>query len=615
MRHRPATASSDLAAAFDRVRHILRGGAAPDHHLHLHSALPAALSAASYSSPDPSPSPGLQLHALALRAGLLSSPFVTTSLVALYARRPDPAAARGVLDSAPAPRDPAPWNALLAGLSRRGLFPDALDAFVEMRQRGLVPDEFTLPPALNSAALLSNSPTARSLHSLILRSGLQSHLHVSNALIDAYAKLGAVTCAHKVFDHMPHRDVVTWTSLLTGLARSGSHDSALGVYYAMLRTGVEPDEFATAAVLSSCAGSTALDLGRQVHSAAVRTGFDSFLSVANSLVSMYAKTGSIDDARTVFDAMRRRCPITWTALIVGYAQNGRGRDSLAVYEDMIRTGCRPDYVTFIGLLFACSHAGLVGAGRAHFDSMERVYRITPGPDHYACMVDLLGRSGRLEEAAELLSRMRTGPDPTVWKALLGACRVHRNVELGERAAEMVFRLDPTDAVPYVMLSNLYSRARRWDDVARIRGLLRARGAIKEPGYSWVGVGPATHVFRAGERGHERTAEIYRRVEEMMGRIREEEGYVADTDWALQDEDAAGRERGLAHHSERLAVAFGLLELPRGAPIRVYKNLRVCGDCHVAIKLVAKVYARVIVLRDANCFHHMRDGVCSCGEYW
>ncbi|PWZ31934.1 Pentatricopeptide repeat-containing protein [Zea mays] len=509
------------------------------------------------------------------------------------------------------------YNAAISRCARAGLYARALALFREMRGRGLRADEYTLPPLLNSAAQLRGPPEAvAALHALLLRAGLAPHLHVANALVDAYARLphAGAAAARAVFDEMPRRDVVTWTSLLTGLARAGAHGAAVRAYHGMVASGVQPDEFAVPAALSSCAASTALDLGRSVHAAAVRLGLRPFRSVGNSLVSMYAKTGALRDARAVFDAMPARCTITWTALIVGYAQNGRGRQSLEVYADMVRSGCRPDYVTFIGLLFACSHAGLVDAGRAHFRSMVPVYGIAPGPDHYACMVDLLGRAGRLDEAMGLLNRSSTELDATVWKSLLGACRVHQNAELAERAAEMVWRLDPADAVPYVMLSNLYSRARRWGDVARIRALMKARGVTKEPGCSWVGVNGITHLFHVEDRDHPRAAEIYRKVEEMTERIRVE-GYVPDTDWALQDEVPEWRQRGLAYHSERLAVAFGLLAVPAAAPIRVFKNLRVCGDCHTAIKMVAKVYGREIILRDANCFHHMKDGECSCGDYW
>ncbi|KAE8809523.1 pentatricopeptide repeat-containing protein [Hordeum vulgare] len=414
---------------------------------------------------------------------------------------------------------------------------------------------------------------------------------------------------------MPRRDVVSWTSLLTGLARSRSHDSALQVYRDMVAAGVGPDEFAVAAALSSCAGATALELGRSVHAAAVRLALDPFLSVGNSLVSMYAKTGSLGEAKR---SSTRRGSTVRPHHVDGAdrrvrAQNGRGRESLEIYADMVRSGCRPDYVTFIGLLFACSHAGLVDAGRAHFRSMQAEHGIAPGADHYACMVDLLGRAGRLDEAMDLLNRSTTRLDATVWKALLAACRTHRNAELAEHAAAMVWRLDPTDAVPYVMLSNLYSRAGRWGDVARVPDVdegerdhqgarLQLGGGQRRDAPVLRGGPPAP----AGGRG-------LRKVEEMTERIRGQ-GYVADTAWALQDEGPEGGRRAWRITARGSPWRSAARRAGRRAHPRVQEPPGVRG-LHAAIKMVAQAYGREIVLRDSNCFHHMKDGACSCGDYW
>ncbi|KAG6521796.1 putative pentatricopeptide repeat-containing protein At5g52630 [Zingiber officinale] len=558
---------------------------------------------------------GCQVHGCALRTGFGASPFVQSSLVGLYSNCSDLASADRVLQTSDSD-DPVPWNTLIVNCTRSARHEHALSLFVQMHLRGLALDEFTFPSALNSAAFSGDSGIGRCIHCMVLRSGFDSHRHVANALVDMYVKMRDFTHARGVFDQMPERDVVTWTSLLVGHARQGSHEVALQLYSDMLARGVEPDEFAVAGVLSSCASSTALELGRQVHAAIVHRGLDAFVSVSNALITLYARSGSIDEARAVFEkSLCRRDAVTWTALIMGYAQNGRGGDSLRLYDAMLRAGARPDYVTFIGLIFACSHAGLVESGRVHFESMEKVYGITPGPEHYSCMVDLLGRSGRVEEAVELLGRMDGEPDATVWKSLLAACRVHRNIPLAERAAERLFKLAPEDAVPYVMLANVYTAAGRWLDVARVRSLMRARGVSKEPGWSWMEEGGAVHAFKAGDRDHAQVKEIFAKVREMMQRIKEE-GYAADTGFALHDEEEEGKAEELAVHSERLAVAFGLINsASHGKPIRVYKNLRVCGDCHTALKLIAKVYDKVIILRDANCFHHMRDGICSCGDYW
>jgi pentatricopeptide repeat protein len=378
--------------------------------------------------------------------------------------------------------------------------------------------------------------------------------------------------------------------------------------------GITPDKIVTASVLSASAELTLLEFGQQVHGNYIKSGFPSSLSVNNSLVTMYTKCGSLEDANVIFNSMEIRDLITWTCLIVGYAKNGRAKDSLQSYDLMIGSGITPDYITFIGLLFACSHAGLLEDAQRYFDSMRTVYGITPGPEHYACMIDLFGRSGDFVKVEQLLHQMEVEPDATVWKAILAASRKHGNIENGERAAKTLMELEPNNAVPYVQLSNMYSAAGRQDEAANVRRLMKSRNISKEPGCSWVEEKGKVHSFMSEDRRHPRMVEIYSKVDEMMLLIKEA-GYFADMSFALHDLDKEGKELGLAYHSEKLAVAFGLLVVPSGAPIRIIKNLRVCGDCHSAMKYISRVYLRHIILRDSNCFHHFRDGKCSCGDYW
>ncbi|MQM03407.1 hypothetical protein Taro_036188 [Colocasia esculenta] len=560
---------------------------------------------------------GAQVHGCVVRGGFEGNAYVRSSLVDMYGKWGDLAAARKILETGECDydigNDAVAWNSLLAGCGRGGRGKEAVALFVQMRRCGVDADEFTYPSVLNSLASMGSAADGRAIHCSIVKSGYgEAYVHIGNTLVDMYAKCGDLQCARKMFDQMLSRDVVTWTSLLTGCARHGLHEVGLQLFGEMRAAGVESDYVLAAGILSCCAELPALALGRQLHAANLRRGFDSFVSVGNAQVTMYAKAGCVEDARRVFDVMRERDAITWTALIVGYAQNGRGRESLRLYGHMVESGARPDYVTFIGVLFACSHAGLEEEGKRHLESMETVYGVTPGPEHYACMVDLLGRSGKLREAAELLDRPGFEPDAAVWKALLGACRVHGEAGgLAERAAEALYQASPRDAVPYVLLANAYSSAGRWDDARSVRNLMRSRGVRKEAGWSWIEVGREVHRFQAAGRGHPRAAEIYAKVEEMLERIRAEGGYVVDAWWALH-----GQAAELAHHSEKLAVAMGLLSLPEGAAIRVFKNLRICGDCHRALKLVAKVYGRQVVIRDANCFHHFGvEGNCSCGDFW
>ncbi|KAK7340183.1 hypothetical protein VNO77_20879 [Canavalia gladiata] len=554
---------------------------------------------------------GKQVHGCIVQSGFGCNVYVQSALVDMYAKCGDLSSAKGVLETME-DDDVVSWNSLIVGCVRHGFEEEALLLFKKMHARNLKIDDYTFPSVLNCCIV--GSIDAKSVHCLVIKTGFETYKLVSNALVDMYAKTGDLNCAYAVFKKMLEKDVISWTSLVTGYAQNGSHEESLKIFCDMRIAGVSPDQFVVASILSACAELTLLEFGKQVHSDFIKSGLRSSLSVDNSFVTMYAKCGCLDDADTIFASMQVQDVITWTALIVGYAQNGKGRDSLRFYDAMVSSGTKPDFITFIGLLFACSHAGLVDEGRIYFQQMNEIYGIKPGPEHYACMIDLFGRSGKLTEAKEILNQMDVKPDATVWKALLAACRVHGNLELGERAATNLFELEPMNAMPYVMLSNMYSAARKWDNAAKIRRLMKSKGIIKEPGCSWIEINSRVHTFISEDRGHPREAEIYSKIDEIIIRIKES-GYVPDMNFSLHDMDREGKEVGLAYHSEKLAVAFGLLASPPGAPIRIFKNLRVCGDCHSAMKYISRVFTRHIILRDSNCFHHFREGECSCGDYW
>ncbi|WCJ23158.1 Tetratricopeptide repeat (TPR)-like superfamily protein [Euphorbia peplus] len=556
---------------------------------------------------------GIQVHCCIVRSGFCANIFVQSSLVDMYAKCGDLDGAKRVLRSMDVD-DVISWNSIIVGCARLGFHKEALSLFREMHMKNMKIDEYSYPSVLNSFASIEDLENAKCIHSSILKTGFVAYKLVNNALVDMYAKQGKLDCAFMVFNQMPDKDVISWTSLITGYSYNGSHEEAIKLFCNMRIVGVFPDQIALASVLSACAELTVMEFGQQVHAIIIRSGLGSSLSVDNSLLSMYAKCGSIEDASCVFNSMQTQDVISWTALIVGFAKNGRGKDSLRFYDRMIAKGIKPDFITFIGLLFACSHTGLVEEGRHYFKAMEKEYRIKPGPEHYACMIDLFGRSGKLVEAKELLKQMVVEPDATVWKSLLAACRMHGELELGEIAANNLFELEPNNSMPYILLSNMYSVAERWEDAARIRRSMKAKGISKEPGYSWIEWNSKVHTFMSEDRNHPLMNEIYSKVDEII-RLIKEAGYVADMNFALHDMDREGKELGLAYHSEKLAVSFGLLTVPKGAPIRIFKNLRVCGDCHTAMKYISKVYLRHIILRDSNCFHHFRNGECSCGDYW
>nr|XP_043619096.1 putative pentatricopeptide repeat-containing protein At5g52630 [Erigeron canadensis] len=559
---------------------------------------------------------GMQVHGCIVKGGFGANVFVESALVDMYAKCGCLDDARIVLESMEV-NDIVSWNSMIVGCVRQGFRHEALLLFKKMHLKSMKIDNYTYPSVLNCFASLNDTEYVKSsqtVHCMAVKTGFERHVSVSNALVDMYAKRGDLGCAFEVFNNMEEKDVVSWTSLVTGYTHNTAHEKALKLFCEMRISGIKSDQFVTARIFSSCAELTLLDFGQQVHADFIKLGFVSSLSVDNSLVTMYTNCGCIEDANKVFASMTIKNVITWTALIMGYAKNGKSTEALVLYNQMLESGIKPDFITFIGLLFACSHAGLVDQARQYFDSMVNFYHIKPGQDHYACMIDLLGRSGKINEAEELLNNMAVEPDATVWKALLSACKVHGKMELAEKAANILFELEPQDAVPYIMLSHLYSSAGKWDDVARMRSLMKSRAVNKEPGYSWMEINSKVHSFMSEDRNHEKTNVIYSKIDEVMMLIREA-GYVPDVKFALHNIDEEGKERGLAYHSEKLAVAFGLLELPPGMPIRIYKNLRVCGDCHTAMKYISSVYGRIIILRDSNRFHHFKDKVCSCGDYW
>ncbi|CAI0545063.1 unnamed protein product [Linum tenue] len=557
---------------------------------------------------------GLQVHGCIVKSGFGSNIFVQSALVDMYAKCRDLKSAKKKLESMEID-DAISWNSLIVGFVNQGLKGEALYTFQRMHAKNMKIDEYTLPSVLNSLASTKDVRNAKSVHCLILKSGFGRYQVVNNALVDVYSKQGNLDSALTIFNHMEGKDVVSWTSLVVGYSHNGSYEESLKLFCAMHVTGsIQLDQLIVANIMSSCAELAIMEFGQQLHAILVKSGLESSLSVDNSLVTMYAKCGAILDANRVFDSMQNRNVITYTALIVGYAQNGKGLYSLLLYDQMISAGIAPDYITFIGLLFACSHTGSLEKGRSYFNSMDNIHGIKPGAEHYACMIDLLGRSGNLSEAKQLLDQMDVEPDATVWKSLLGACRMHKELEMGEMAAKELFELEPKNSMPYVMLSNLYSAAGRWEDAAKIRKLMKCRGISKEPGSSWTQANGKTHTFVSEDRSHPMMARIYSKIDEVIALIKEA-GYVPDMSFVLHDMEREGKELGLAYHSEKLALAFGLLVVPSGAVIRIYKNLRVCGDCHTAFKYISSLYDRHIVLRDSNCFHHFVDGKCSCGDYW
>eukprot|EP01018_Ginkgo_biloba_P001657 Gb_20195 [translate_table: standard] len=511
-------------------------------------------------------------------------------------------------------QDVVSWTAMIAGYAQNGHGEKALKLFRQMKLAGVKANAKTFASVLPACANLADLELGMEIHEEINRSGFQSDIFVQSALVDMYAKCGRIENACDLFEKMHQRNVVSWTAMIGGYAQNGRSGEALQLFQQMQLLGVKPNAKTFVSVLPACANLAALEQGKEIHEEIIRYGFETHVFVGNGLVNMYAKCGCIEYARRVFDKINQRNVVSWNAMIAGYALHGHGEEALKLFEQMQCTGTSPNHVTLVCVLSACCHAGLVDEGRKHFNCMSQHYHVIPALEHYGCMVDLLGRAGHLYEALDFIEKMPMKPDANVWRSLLGACRVHNNIELGEHVAKHLFELDPKNATTYVLLSNMYAAAGRWDDIEKVRKMMKDKSVEKTPGCSWIEVNKQVYAFLVEDKSHPQTEKIHAELERLSRQMKVA-GYVPNMSWVLNDVEEEQKEQILCHHSEKLAIAFGLISTSSGAAIRVIKNLRVCGDCHTAIKFISKIVAREIVVRDANRFHHFNDGWCSCGDYW
>uniref|UniRef100_A0A9I9DX71 DYW domain-containing protein n=1 Tax=Cucumis melo TaxID=3656 RepID=A0A9I9DX71_CUCME len=507
------------------------------------------------------------------------------------------------------------WNTCLRSFAEGDSPADAISLFYRLREFDICPDNYTCSFVLKACSRLLDIRNGKIVHGYVEKLGLQSNMFLQNMIVHLYASCGEIGVARKVFDKMPQRDVITsWTSMIGGYAQCGKSKEAIDLFLEMEDAGLLPNEVTVVAVLVACADMGNLVLGRRIHDFSNRSGYEKNIRVCNTLIDMYVKCGCLEDACRIFDNMEERTIVSWSAMIAGLAAHGQAGDALALFNKMINTGVKPNAVTFIGILHACSHMGMVEKGRKYFASMTRDYGIVPRIEHYGCMVDLFSRAGLLQEAHEFIMNMPIAPNGVVWGALLGGCKVHKNIKLAEEATRHLSKLDPLNDGYYVVLSNIYAEAGRWEDVARVRKLMRDRGVKKTPGWSSIMVEGVVHNFVAGDDTHPQTEEISQTWEKLLQRMKLK-GYVPNTSVVLLDMEEDQKEKFLYQHSEKLAVVFGLIKTTPGTVIRIMKNLRVCEDCHAALKIISVVSTREIVVRDRNRFHCFKNGYCSCGDYW
>lgn len=561
---------------------------------------------------------GMQIHGMCVRSGFGWFPVVGNATIDMYSKCRRISMAEQLFYEMPF-RNLVSWNAMISGHTHEGNGKKSLILFQRMQEQGEVPDEFTFTSTLKACSALGAIQGGTQIHaSLITRGFAISNSNViAGAIVDLYAKCGYLCEAQKVFDQIEQKNVITWSTIIRGFAQEGKLLEAMDLFRQLRKSVSKVDGFVLSIMVGVFADLALVEQGKQIHcyTFKVPSGFD--ISVANSIIDMYLKCGLTEEAERLFSEMQVRNVVSWTVMITGYGKHGLGEKAIHLFDKMQLDGIEPDEVAYLALLSACSHSGLVAESQGYFSRLCNNHQMKTNVEHYACMVDILGRAGQLEEAKNLILNMKLAPNEGIWQTLLSACRVHGNLEIGREVGEILFRMGTNNPVNYVMMSNIYAEAGYWKECATVRKLFKAKGLKKEAGKSWVEIGKKVHFFYGGDETHPLTEKIHEVLKEMERRVKEEIGYAHGLRFALHDVEEESKEENLRVHSEKLAIGLVLVcdGMERGGVIRVFKNLRVCGDCHEFIKGLSKILEKVFIVRDANRFHKFEDGSCSCKDYW
>lgn len=541
------------------------------------------------------------------------------------------------------------WNGMIVGFNQSGNHLEAVLAFQNMHSRGFELDGTSVSSGLSAIGDLEDLVMGVQIHDYVIKQGFGLDKCVLSALIDMYGKCSCTFEMSRVFDEMSDIDlgacnalitglsrnglvdealsvfkkfkgqgmelnIVTWTSMIAGCSQHGKDTEALELFREMQTVGVEPNAVTIPCLLPACGNIAALMHGKAIHGFSLRRDISCDVYVGSALIDMYANCGRIQAARRCFDGMPKPNLVCWNAMMGGYAMHGKAKEVIDIFHLMQKAEQKPDFISFTSLLSACSHSGLTEEGKFYFRSMSREYGIEARVEHYACMVTLLGRAGKLDEAYSIIRKMPFKPDACVWGSLLSSCRVYHKTSLAEIAANELFELEPNNPGNYILLSNLYASKCKWHEVDKLRDKMKSMGLRKNPGCSWIVIKNKVYMLLAGDKSIPQMDQIADKLDK-LSREMKKSGYSPITDLVLQDVEDQEKEHILCGHSEKLAVVFGLLNTLSGTPIQVAKNIRICGDCHAVIKFISSHEGREIYVRDTKRFHHFRDGVCSCGDYW
>ncbi|XP_047328570.1 pentatricopeptide repeat-containing protein At2g22410, mitochondrial-like [Impatiens glandulifera] len=489
---------------------------------------------------------GELIHSLSWKMGFDSDSLVQNALIHFYSRSDCLFNAVKVFDESPE-RDVVSWTTMIDAYSQNHLPDEALNLFNLMLSSGIEPNYITMITVLSACSQKKDLTIAKSIHEYMKSTNVKQTLNLTNALLDMYVKCGCLLTAEEIFrkmevkdvfswtsmingysinndlklarecfDQMPYRNIVSWNAMIAGYSQNNQPKNAVLLFHEMTKAGFIPIENTLVCVLSACAQLGFMEEGRKIKSFYIDNNkIRLSLILANAFIDMYAKCGDIQGAEEIFHGMKERDLITWNSMIMAYASHGYAEKALIIFNSMQNVGFNPDDITFIAVLSACSHGGLAAKGKQYFETMELHFGLTPKMEHYACMVDVLGRNGLIEEAYEWITKMPMEPDEAAWGALLNACRMFGNLEFGQIAGRKLLNLNPNDSGIYMNLTSIYSKKEKWLDVTKVRSMMREKGVKKMPGCSSIEVGDAVHEFLAADESHPLTEDIYRVLRDIV----------------------------------------------------------------------------------------------------
>ncbi|VVA94020.1 unnamed protein product [Arabis nemorensis] len=570
----------------------------------------SALGACSYVY---SPILGKEIHCYAIRSRIETSDvMVLTSVLDMYSKYGEVSYAERIFNGM-IQRNIVAWNVMIGCYARNGRVVDAFLCFQKLlKANGLQPDVITLINLLPACAILEG----RTIHGYAMRRGFFPHIVLETALIDMYGECGKLKSAEVIFDRMAEKNLVSWNSIIAAYVQNGKNYSALELLQELLDSSLVPDSTTIASILPAYAESLSLSEGRTFHAYIIKARYGSNTIILNSLVHMYAMCGDLEDARKCFDQVVLKDIVSWNSIIMAYAVHGFGRISVCLFSEMISSGVEPNKSTFASLLAACSISGMINEGWKYFDLMKREYGIDPGIEHYRYMLDLIGRTGNFSSATRFIEEMPLMPTARIWGSLLNASRNHSDITVAEFAAEQIFKMEHDNTGCYVLLLNMYTEAGRWEDVNRIKLLMKSKGITRTTSRSTVETKSKTQVFTNGDRSHVETNKIYEVlniVSRMIGE--EEDSYVHCVSKLRPETLLKRRSNSPRRHSVRLATCLGLISTETGRTVRVKNNTRICRKCHEFLEKASKMTKREIIVGDSKIFHHFSNGSCSCGNYW